>query len=506
VENLLKRSWKEGFDRGKVWKSAECCGKSPMFSTSFPQARSDSDRDSACDPQLFPHFPQALLLSLLSLKIFPNSFQDEACSPSLNQAATVLRWRSDPVEDRLKISAFLRVPQFTHPQPCWLSSFQFTLMKLICPQSDLNAHLSLVSRAVPSNPSHPVLANVLMNADEEKQEISLTGFDLSLGVQTSFSAQVEEGGLLTLPAKLLSDIVSRLPNEEITLSTEADSSLATLTSALGRYQVQGLDATEYPELPTVETGEAVYLPVEQIIDGLRGALFAASTDETKQVLTGVHVAVAANEMEFAATDGHRLSVVNTVKSEAADSETEAAFDVTVPGKALRELERMLQLHPAGEAIALRFDQRQLVFQWDNQRLTSRLLEGQYPNYRQLIPRQFSRQMTVERKGLIGALERISVLADKKNNIVKFSLDAAGQGVVISVDAPDVGSGRESLPAQISGDSLDIAFNVRYLLEGLKALTTSEVQMQCNTATSPAILTPLGGLKMTYLVMPIQIRS
>jgi DNA polymerase-3 subunit beta len=383
-------------------------------------------------------------------------------------------------------------------------------MKFICPQSELNAHLSLVSRAVPSNPSHPVLANVLMNADEEKQEIRLTGFDLSLGVQTSFSAQVEEGGLLTLPAKLLADIVSRLPNEAITLSTEADSSLAMLTSALGRYQVQGLDAAEYPELPTVETGEAVYLPVEQLLDGLRGALFAASTDETKQVLTGVHVAVAANEMEFAATDGHRLSVVNTVKSEAAgegeNSETDAAFDVTVPGKALRELERMLQLHPAGEAIALRFDQGQLLFQWDNQRLTSRLLEGQYPNYRQLIPRQFSRQMTVERKLLIGSLERISVLADKKNNIVKFSLDAAGQEVVVSVDAPDVGSGREVLPAQISGDSLDIAFNVRYLLEGLKVLNTSEVQMQCNTATSPAILTPLGGLKMTYLVMPIQIRS
>jgi DNA polymerase-3 subunit beta len=383
-------------------------------------------------------------------------------------------------------------------------------MKLTCPQSELNAHLSLVSRAVPSNPSHPVLANVLMHADEDKQEISLTGFDLSLGVQTSFAAQVEEGGLLTLPAKLLSDIVSRLPNEEITLSTEADSSLATLTSALGRYQVQGLDASEYPELPTVESGEAVYLPVEQLIEGLRGALFAASTDETKQVLTGVHVAVAASEMEFAATDGHRLSVVNTVKSDAAggvaDGEAETAFDVTVPGKALRELERMLQLHPAGEAISLRFDQGQLLFQWDNQRLTSRLLEGQYPNYRQLIPRQFSRQMTVERKLLIGALERISVLADKKNNIVKFSLDAAGQEVVISVDAPDVGSGREALPAQISGDSLDIAFNVRYLLEGLKVLNTSEVQMQCNTATSPAILTPLGGLKMTYLVMPIQIRS
>ncbi|NJO51669.1 MAG: DNA polymerase III subunit beta [Leptolyngbyaceae cyanobacterium RM2_2_4] len=404
-------------------------------------------------------------------------------------------------------------------------------MKLICAQNELTAHLSLVSRAVPSRPSHPVLANVLLRADEETQRVSLTGFDLSLGVQTSFSAQVERGGTLTLPAKLLSDIVSRLPDGEITLATEAGDMTATLTCAFGRYQVRGMGAEEYPELPTIDDGDVAYLPVESLIEGLRGSLFSTSADETKQVLTGVHLTVESDSLEFAATDGHRLAVVQTVSAEPEDGESAAPakangkkmtdaenakveFDVTVPSKALRELERMLQVHQDAGAIskryprgvAVHFDQGQLTFEWANQRLTSRLLEGQYPNYRQLIPRQFSRQMTVERRLFISALERIAVLADQKNSIVKLEMSNAEQELVLSVDAADVGSGRESVAAQISGEDLEIAFNVKYLLEGLKALNTNEIQMQFNTSTSPSIVTPLGGTKMTYLVMPVQIRS
>jgi DNA polymerase-3 subunit beta len=161
---------------------------------------------------------------------------------------------------------------------------------------------------------------------------------------------------------------------------------------------------------------------------------------------------------------------------------------------------------AGSSVAVKFDQSQAVFEWADQRLTSRLLEGQYPNYRQLIPRQFARQLTVDRRQFLSALERIAVLADQKNNIVKLSLSTAEQEATLSVDAPDVGSGRETIAAQITGEDLDIAFNVKYLLEGLKVMPTTEIQMQLNTATSPAILSPLGGLKATYLVMPVQIRS
>lgn len=383
-------------------------------------------------------------------------------------------------------------------------------MKFTCAQSDLSANLAIVSRVVPSRPSHPVLANVLLNADEAGQRVNLTGFDLSLGIQTSFEAQVEIGGTLTLPAKLLNDIVSRLPDEALTLAEADGESVVTLTCSSGRYQVRGMSAEEYPELPMVAEGQPARLAPEMLLEGLRGALFATSADETKQVLTGVHLTSLQDSMEFAATDGHRLAVVQTLDQtdEASDkavvSDTE--IEVTVPAKALRELERMLQAHATADAIALRLDPSQVIFELGGQRVTSRLLEGQYPNYRQLIPTQFSRQTTVERRLLIGALERIAVLADQKNNIVKLTLDHAKQELTLSVEAQDVGSGRETIPAQISGDDLEIAFNVRYLLDGLKALPTPEVQLQCNTPTSPAVLSPLGGLKMTYLVMPVQIRS
>jgi DNA polymerase-3 subunit beta len=390
-------------------------------------------------------------------------------------------------------------------------------MKLVCTQNDLNTNLSLVSRAVPSRPTHPVLANVKLEANKKTQQVSLTAFDLSLGIQTSFPAQVEEEGFLTLPAKLLNDIVSRLAEGEITLEDKGEEGtsegiIATLTSASGRYKVRGMGAEEFPELPVIENGEAAQLPAAALIDGLRGSLFATSPDETKQVLTGIHLTVKPEYLEFAATDGHRLSVVETTNQSQTDEEPSEAIsqtaplEVTIPARALRELERILGMRQSAEAIALHLDQGQVVFELADQRLTSRTLEGQYPAYRQLIPQQFERQVTIDRRQLLNALERIAVLADQKNNIVKFTIDSTNQQIALSVEAQDVGSGRESLPAQISGKDLEIAFNITYLRDGLKALQSSEIQMQMNTGNSPVILTPLGGLKMTYLVMPVQIRA
>ncbi len=385
-------------------------------------------------------------------------------------------------------------------------------MKLLCSQTDLNNRLSLVSRAVSTRPRLPVLANVLLVADEQTNSISLTGFDESLGIQTRFSAQVEEGGKLTLPARLFNDIVSRLPAGDIALeeqTTDGSSGiLATITSLSGQYQVRGMGAEEFPELPEVSDGQVVVLPVASLIQGLQGTLFASSTEETKQVLTGVHLSLGTDLLEFAATDGHRLAVVETSRQDetaGADDPSTENLQVTIPAKTLRELERMLAIGQVS-TISVQLDTSQAIFQWADQRLTSRLIDGAYPNYRQLIPRQFERQITVDRRLFLGSLERISVLADARNNVVKLSMDTDNQEVALSVDAQDVGMGREKLPAQISGDSLDVAFNVKYLMDGLKAIDATEVQLQLNTATSPVILTPLGAVKMTYLVMPVQIRS
>jgi DNA polymerase-3 subunit beta len=354
---------------------------------------------------------------------------------------------------------------------------------------------------------------VKLEATTEPQQVSLTAFDLSLGIQTSFSAQVEEPGQLTLPAKLLNEIVSKLPEVEITLESEPDTESLAIASAFGRYQVRGMSTEEFPELPVVENGLGANLPIAVLIEGLRGSLFAASADETKQVLTGVHLIAHGDNLEFAATDGHRLAIVTTATQEELEEASQpiperqqAEFEVTVPARALRELERMVGGQQNLETVSLHLGEGNTLFELATGRLTSRTLEGQYPNYRQLIPKQFERQVTLERRALLSALERISVLADRKNNLVKFTLDGDRQQLYLSVEAADVGSARESMPAQISGEDLDIAFNVKYLMDGLKALSTAEIQMQLNGATTPVIFTPVGGLKMTYLVMPVQIRS
>ncbi|MBF2009417.1 MAG: DNA polymerase III subunit beta [Chlorogloeopsis fritschii C42_A2020_084] len=389
-------------------------------------------------------------------------------------------------------------------------------MKLVCTQSDLSTHLSLTSRAVPTRPTHPVLANVLLQADAETNSVSLTAFDLSLGIRTSFSAEVLEGGAIALPAKLLNDIVSRLSEGEITLDAQSspDSDnlpgynglIVTLTPKSGRYQIRAMGAEEFPELPMIEDTQATEFRADALIEGLRGSLFATSADETKQVLTGVHLTVKQDILEFAATDGHRLAVVETT-NDSPDASGEDSLEVTVPAKALRELERLLA-HSAvsEEPVALYFDQGQVVFEWQNQRLTSRTLEGQYPAYHLLIPKQFQRELILDRRQFLSALERIAVFADQKNNLVKLSIDNAAQEITLSVEAQDVGSAMESMPAQVSGEDLDIAFNIKYLMDGLKNIQSSEIQMQLNTNLTPVIFKPLGELKMTYLAMPVQLRT
>lgn len=437
-------------------------------------------------------------------------------------------------------------------------------MKFICSQSDLNSNLSLVSRIVPSRPEPLVLGNVLVNADRTTQKVSLTGFDGSLAIRTSFNAEVTEEGAITLPAKLFNDIVSKLPEMEISLDVDTSTekfdrqtNIATLSSASGKYQLSAINAVEYPELPSHDPKEdlrTVSLPATALIEGLKCCLFAASLELSKQILTGIHFKTIEYEqlsasnlseskidsLEFAATDSHRLAIVQTslekseklstddtnkvdnsshtnasdednsledrdVADESNLSTATVPFAVTIPAKALRELERILISTSADRTIKFSFDETQVIFDLGDKNLSSLKLTGSYPAYNQLIPRNFSRQMIVDRKRLLNSLELVAVLA-QKNNVVKFSLDSEQEQLFLSVDARDVGNAKEVLPAEIIGDSIDIAFNIKYLMDGLKAIPASLIKMQLNEWNQPVIFTPVGGFKMTYLVMPVQLRN
>ena len=385
-------------------------------------------------------------------------------------------------------------------------------MKVVCSQSELNAALQLVSRAVATRPTHPVLANVLLTADAGTDRLSLTGFDLSLGIQTSLAASVETSGAITLPARLLGEIVSRLSSDSpLTLTTEESGEQVQLNSLSGSYQMRGMPADDYPDLPMVESGLTLKLQASGLVQALKGTLFASSGDEAKQLLTGVHLSFTDTNLEAAATDGHRLAVLqvdNALQAAAAGTEGEsAAFAVTLPARSLREVERLVAGWRSEDPISLFCDRGQVVFLAADQMVTSRTLEGTYPNYRQLIPDGFSRTLTMDRRALVGALERIAVLADQHNNVVKFSSQPDSGVVLISADAQDVGSGSESLAAELSGDAIQIAFNVRYMLDGLKAMAGDRVALHCNAPTTPAVLRPVeDGDGFTYLVMPVQIRS
>jgi DNA polymerase-3 subunit beta len=385
-------------------------------------------------------------------------------------------------------------------------------MKVVCSQSELNAALQLVSRAVATRPTHPVLANVLLTADAGTNRLSLTGFDLNLGIQTSLAASVETSGAITLPARLLGEIVSRLASDSpITLATEESGEQVQLTSLSGSYQMRGLPADDYPELPMVESGMTLKLQPAGLVQALKGTLFASSADEAKQLLTGVHLRFNAKALEAAATDGHRLAVlqVDDALQDAASASDDASegFAVTLPARSLREVERLMAGWRSEDPVSLFCDRGQVVFLAADQMVTSRTLEGTYPNYGQLIPDGFNRTLALDRRGLVAALERIAVLADQHNNVVKFTSQPDEGVVQISADAQDVGSGSESLAASLTGDAIQIAFNVRYLLDGLKAMGSERVVLHCNAPTTPAVLKPEGDAEaFTYLVMPVQIRS
>ena len=386
-------------------------------------------------------------------------------------------------------------------------------MEIVCNQNEFNYAIQLVSKAVASRPTHPILANLLLTADQGTNKISLTGFDLNLGIQTSFDATVKKSGSITIPSKLLSEIVNKLPNETpVSIDVDEKSDNISIKSDRGSFNIKGIPSEDYPKLPFVESGTSLSIDPSSFLKALKLTIFASSSDDSKQLLTGVNFTFNLKYLESAATDGHRLAVVlvdnkdNLEQKEDNLEQKEDNLSVTIPTKSLREIEKLVSLGSSENSIKLFYDKGQLVFISSNQIITTRTLEGSYPNYSQLIPDNFSKLFIFNTKKIIEALERIAVLADQQNSVVKIKLEEKDLAS-ISADAQDIGSANELVPVSYDFDQFDIAFNVRYLLEGLKVISSQNVIFKCNLPTTPAVLVPEDNINsFTYLVMPVQVRS
>jgi len=387
-------------------------------------------------------------------------------------------------------------------------------MDIVCKQIELNNAIQLVNRAVATRPTHPILSNLLVTADEVTNKISLTGFDLNLGIQTSFDANVSQSGAITIPSRLLSEIVSKLPNESpVSLTVEELSDNILLKSERGSFNIKGIPSDDYPKLPFVESGTSLEIDPSSFLKALKMTIFSSSNDESKQLLTGVNFKFKKSILESAATDGHRLAVIlnndqGLKLQDNSDDLNDSDFNlsVTIPTRSLREIEKLVSCKSHENSIKLFYDKGQVVFISANQIITTRTLEGTYPNYSQLIPDSFSKIFKFNKNSFIESLERIAVLADQQSSVVKINLNDDGYAS-ISADAQDIGNAQELLPVTYSGEKLEIAFNVRYLLEGLRVISSENVLLKCNLSTTPAVLVPDDNItSFTYLVMPVQVRS
>ena len=385
-------------------------------------------------------------------------------------------------------------------------------MEIVCNQNEFNYAIQLVSKAVSSRPTHPILANLLLTADQGTNKISLTGFDLNLGIQTSFEATVKQSGAITIPSKLLSEIVNKLPSETpVSLDVDENSDNILIKSDRGSFNLKGIPSDDYPNLPFVESGTSLNIDPSSFLKALKLTIFASSNDESKQLLTGVNFTFNFKYLESAATDGHRLAVFlvdnkKIYEDKENDLHDEENLSVTIPTRSLREIEKLVSLSSSENSIKLFYDKGQVVFISSSQIITTRTLEGSYPKYPQLIPDTFSKLFKFNTKQLIEALERIAVLADQQSSVVKIKLDQKDLAL-ISADAQDIGSANELVPVSFDFDQFDIAFNVRYLLEGLKVIASQNVIFKCNLPTTPAVLVPEDNINsFTYLVMPVQVRS
>jgi len=385
-------------------------------------------------------------------------------------------------------------------------------MEIVCNQNEFNYAIQLVSKAVASRPTHPILANLLLTADQGTNKISLTGFDLNLGIQTSFDATVNKSGAITVPSKLLSEIVNKLPSETpVSLDVDESSDNILIKSDRGSFNIKGIPSDDYPSLPFVESGTSLNIDPSSFLKALKLTIFASSSDDSKQLLTGVNFTFNLKYLESAATDGHRLAVVLVDNKENFDEKedfvsNEENLSVTIPTRSLREIEKLVSLRSSENSIKLFYDKGQVVFISSNQIITTRTLEGSYPNYSQLIPDNFTKLFTFNTKKIIESLERIAVLADQQSSVVKIKLNEKDLALV-SADAQDIGNASELVPVSFDFDQFDIAFNVRYLLEGLKVISSENVIFKCNLPTTPAVLVPEDNINsFTYLVMPVQVRS
>ena len=365
-------------------------------------------------------------------------------------------------------------------------------MKITATKQSLLDALLVVSRAVSARAALQALSGILITADGEAR---LRATDMELGLDIALDGEVEGGGSVVLPGRLLVEVARSLPDGQVSLALRESEKDVEITAGSSKFHLRTLPADDFPRFPEPE-GDPVELPAEALRDTINRVARAASRDEARPVLTGVLVTAEGDQLTMVATDSYRLAVKRTKL----DSAVPERLEANVPARALRELARLIE-SAGDEALRVWLTRNQALFRVGQVSLSSRLIDGQFPNHDQLLPDSYEHEVKLPRSELLEVTRRVSQLA-QRNAALRLSF-SDGE-LVVSAETPDLGDAREALPAPYDGELLEIGFNPEFVRDGLESIDADEIVLKLISPLRPGLLEPSGSDDFSYLVMPIRL--
>jgi DNA polymerase-3 subunit beta len=369
-------------------------------------------------------------------------------------------------------------------------------LKLTTKREELVSKLSVVSRAVSTRAATQALSGVLLTAAGGR--VTLTATDLDMGLQTALDAEVESEGSVLLPGRLLAEVARSLADDTVEIEAREAERDVEIRSGSSSFHLRVLPAEDFPKLPAAGEQPPLKIPAKALEASIDLVARAASRDDMRPVLTGVFVVASGTEMTMVATDSYRLAVKRTEL----ESELGGELEANIPARALRELSRILSSEGATEA-AIALLPNQAVFEAGSITLTTRLIEGQFPNFRQLLPESYEHDVRLPRPDFLDVARRVSQLA-QRNAPLRLSF-APGE-LTVAAETPDVGDATETMPAAFEGEPLEIGFNPEFLREGIESVEGDEVLLRLISPLRPGLLQPVEGEDFRYLVMPIRLNA
>jgi DNA polymerase III subunit beta len=363
-------------------------------------------------------------------------------------------------------------------------------MKVTCSRDELVQKLAIVSRAVSTRATVLVLGGILLRA--EGGELQLAATDMELSLRTAFDAEVEGEGAVVVPGRLLVDLARLLPDEDVQVEHRAEEGVVRIECGSASYRLHTYNVEDFPRLPDVQTIGAFSVDRDALLDTVARVSRSASRDESRPVLTGILARFEGGKLVMAATDSYRLSV----KESALEGDA-PELEAIIPARALTELSRIAQ---GADGIELGVHENQVVFVVDGITLTTRRIEGQFPNYRQLLPETFEHIVNVPRTEILDVVRRVAVMAQRNSPL---RLRFADGELTISSQTQDVGEARESLSVGFEGEPLEIGFNPEFLREGIESVTADEIQLKLISPLRPGLIQAEGD-DFWYLIMPIRL--